>query len=400
MAGFRSGRYEDKTPSNKYSTGIAPNTSGKSRATSYGALKGGAGGNMQQASFQSQFGNNPATTAPAGQDPTQKPVINDVFADTPTLPQGKGGFGSSLATGLGTKVAGKALDKAWDGMSSAFRGAPSIPQANIDLANVSSDPIESLNHMQGWTDSPNLTQTFGGADVSQTADVAADVMAEGGGELINGADGGFFTLGDAGSYLPYAGSVIKLVQGDVKGAAGSAAGTFIGSMLGGPVGGFIGGFIGGGGCFITEATMAGMGMQDPNQLEQSEPLQVLRWFRDNVMMRTPQGQQMVQQYYLMAPDVVEAVNQRPDAAQIYGQIFQQFIAPAVEAVKSNDFQQALQIYAEMIQFVAPLGAEMDGDPMQESEFEDLADSASIVNSDPDLAQAAIGSPVLGQVMAR
>lgn len=44
--------------------------------------------------------------------------------------------------------------------------------------------------------------------------------------------------------LPYAGSVIKLLQGDVKGAAFTAAGTAIGSAIGGPIGGAIGGFLG------------------------------------------------------------------------------------------------------------------------------------------------------------
>ena len=45
--------------------------------------------------------------------------------------------------------------------------------------------------------------------------------------------------------LPYAGSVIKLLQGDFVGAAFTTAGTAIGSALGGPIGGAIGSFIGG-----------------------------------------------------------------------------------------------------------------------------------------------------------
>jgi len=51
--------------------------------------------------------------------------------------------------------------------------------------------------------------------------------------------------------LPYAGAVIKLLQGDVKGAALSAAGAFIGNLIlpgiGGFIGGFLGGLLGGGG---------------------------------------------------------------------------------------------------------------------------------------------------------
>ena len=44
--------------------------------------------------------------------------------------------------------------------------------------------------------------------------------------------------------LPYAGSVIKLLSGDIKGAAFEGAGVAIGSYFGGPIGGAIGGFIG------------------------------------------------------------------------------------------------------------------------------------------------------------
>jgi hypothetical protein len=43
--------------------------------------------------------------------------------------------------------------------------------------------------------------------------------------------------------LPYTGAIIKLLQGDVAGAAATAAGVYIGTALFGPIGGAIGGFI-------------------------------------------------------------------------------------------------------------------------------------------------------------
>jgi len=44
--------------------------------------------------------------------------------------------------------------------------------------------------------------------------------------------------------LPYTASIIKLAQGDIKGAAVTAAFTYIGYAIGGPVGGFIGSIVG------------------------------------------------------------------------------------------------------------------------------------------------------------
>jgi tape measure domain-containing protein len=48
----------------------------------------------------------------------------------------------------------------------------------------------------------------------------------------------------ANTIAPYAGSIVQLLQGDVKGAAGSAIGTAIGSLAG-PLGAALGGYIGG-----------------------------------------------------------------------------------------------------------------------------------------------------------
>lgn len=45
--------------------------------------------------------------------------------------------------------------------------------------------------------------------------------------------------------LPYTGAALKLLNGDIKGAAFEGAGVAIGSFFGGPIGGAIGGFIGG-----------------------------------------------------------------------------------------------------------------------------------------------------------
>lgn len=139
----------------------------------------------------------------------------------------------------------------------------------------------------------------------------------------------------------------------------------------------------GGGCFITDATMAGLGVQD----DEAEPLQVLRFFRDQVMMGTPQGQAMVQEYEDIAPLVVEAIQTRPDALEIFKQLFTKFIAPATEAVKASNYPLALQIYAAMIEAVTPFAQEvLDWD----GEVEEVAEHAGQVAGSQQVAQQATG----------
>lgn len=422
MAGFRNGRYYDPTNgAPERSTAIAPNTSGRTRAAGFGGLETDpTTRNLRPASFESVYGRAAPQTA--------KNPIRDVFADAPR-PQMQNTSGSSMGGALAAKVGEKAFDKfLGKQISNPFASAqfePIGPATGSVLdpgvqssgavtypvydsgAGITTTDIPSDVSVNPVSDSGDGLRSFDipmdGLGVSSTSSWAgdglgfdawgggADLAGEAAGEAA-GAFGGFDGFGG------YVGPAIKLFSGDVEGAAKQAAGVAIGTAIGGPIGGAIGGFIGGA-CFITEATMSGIGLQG-EQLERSEPLQVLRWFRDNVMMRTPDGQRMVQQYYLMAPDVVAAINSRPDSEQLYRQMFGQFIRPAVEAIKANDFQKALQLYAEMIQFAAPFGAEMEGEFGEESDFNELASDAATVNADPDLQQAAIGSGVLGRVMAR
>ena len=212
-----------------------------------------------------------------------------------------------------------------------------------------------------------------------------------------------------GDVAPYAGSAIRLAQGDVGGAAKAAAGTFIGNMILPGIGGFIGGAIGGG-CFITEATMAGLGVQDDN----AEPLKVLRFFRDQVLSKTPQGQAMIQEYEAIAPLVVEAVQSRPDAMEIFKKLYTDFIAPAVEAIKAQNFPQALQIYAAMIAAVTPFAQEaMDAEDAMEGEMQmasepqegpqeavqQMGQHAGMVAQNPQVAQQAAPQGALQQFNA-
>jgi tape measure domain-containing protein len=63
------------------------------------------------------------------------------------------------------------------------------------------------------------------------------------GESLGGAIAQY--SGAIASALPYTGAVLKLLQGDIKGAAFTGAGTLVGSLIGGPIGGAIGSFLGG-----------------------------------------------------------------------------------------------------------------------------------------------------------
>lgn len=97
---------------------------------------------------------------------------------------------------------------------------------------------------------------------------------------------------------------------------------------------------GGFGCFITTAMAEQLGKPDD-----CDELQTLRWFRDKVMLLTPEGENDVAEYYRIAPSIVAKIGNDPEK---YANLREDFIIPAVEAVKNGDYDAARSIYKYMV----------------------------------------------------
>lgn len=96
-------------------------------------------------------------------------------------------------------------------------------------------------------------------------------------------------------------------------------------------------------CYISTATCASLGLPDD-----CEELTLLRFYRDSVLLRTPEGRRDVQTYYDTAPQIVAAIDARPDAAIIYRDIFAKSLAPAIAALRRTDFDQAYTLYRQLV----------------------------------------------------
>lgn len=312
------------------------------------------------------------------------------------------GLGQQIASGAASQVAGSALKS---GAQSLFGSSDKTVAGGTDetvgtggFGGVGTDEAAGLD--VGDEAAGGFFENAGGDAGGAIGDAAAGSFADGfGGWATDEAAGAIGEevaggiIGDAvGGSVPVVGPLIRLAQGDAKGAAGSAIGGAIGSVFG-PIGTAVGSFLGGaigGSCFITEAVMTAQGMDD-----NSEPLQILRAFRDNIMMKTPEGQAMVQEYEQIAPVIVEAIGAREDALQIYQQIYAQFIAPAVEMIKAGDYKGALEIYAKMVAFAASFSEEvLQGDEEAMAGVSALGDTAAMVSHDDDMT-AMIGGQGVG-----
>lgn len=92
-------------------------------------------------------------------------------------------------------------------------------------------------------------------------------------------------------------------------------------------------------CYLTTACVREQGKSD-----QCEELQVLRQFRDQYLRRLPEGESLVQAYYQHAPSIVQAINARPDHAEIYRRLYRDMIRPAVELIHKGRHAEAERCY--------------------------------------------------------
>lgn len=313
-------------------------------------------------------------------EPTSVSALSQYGAQDymPEIPKASGLL-QTIGTGAATYAAGRAMDKGID--------------KGIDYLGKGID--YGLGKLGIETASPEMAGNIGdffAVDANYGGAAGAEGAAAGGMDLTSGLQSAGY--GIAGREVAKAAGANDIWSGV---AGGAAAGASVGGPVGALVGGAIGGITSAAGCFITEATMAGLGVQDDN----AEPLKVLRFFRDNVLAGTPEGQAMIEEYESIAPLVVQALEFRPDAMEVFKQIFEQFIVPAVEAVKSQNYPQALQIYAAMIQAVTPLAqeamamedeAQPEGVMQEMQEMQEMGDDAGMVAQNPMVAQEATAMP--------
>ena len=96
-------------------------------------------------------------------------------------------------------------------------------------------------------------------------------------------------------------------------------------------------------CYITTATCQAKQLPDD-----CRELTTLRWFRDTVVSQTSTGRDQIAKYYETAPQIVAAINRRPDSAQIYDQLFQEYIQPSIAAVGRGEYENAYSLFENMV----------------------------------------------------
>ena len=95
------------------------------------------------------------------------------------------------------------------------------------------------------------------------------------------------------------------------------------------------------GCFLTSACVTYYGKPDD-----CVELQTLRCFRDSYLRQTEQGQKLVNEYYEIAPRIVEKIEALTEK-DIYYQYIYGVVLECVDLITQNDYETAQEKYVEM-----------------------------------------------------
>ncbi len=98
-----------------------------------------------------------------------------------------------------------------------------------------------------------------------------------------------------------------------------------------------------GGCFLTTACVEYKGLPDD-----CRELTAMRKCRDEWLAKQPEGQALIDEYYRVAPGIVERIKASSDADVQLERLYEEYILPCTEAAEAGEMEKAYELYKKMV----------------------------------------------------
>lgn len=96
-------------------------------------------------------------------------------------------------------------------------------------------------------------------------------------------------------------------------------------------------------CYITTAVCKSLHKPDD-----CYELTLLRDYRDQYLLKTPEGSSLVKEYYNIAPTIVKRINRQEDSSEIYAHIWQDYLSPCVRMIEDGREEECGILYGDMV----------------------------------------------------
>ena len=96
-------------------------------------------------------------------------------------------------------------------------------------------------------------------------------------------------------------------------------------------------------CYITTAVC-----ESQNKADDCYELKLLRSYRDSYLMSSEEGKAVVEEYYDVAPTIVNHINKRENASEIYTEIYDRYICPCIRLLEQGKKEECREVYTGMV----------------------------------------------------
>jgi len=99
-------------------------------------------------------------------------------------------------------------------------------------------------------------------------------------------------------------------------------------------------------CFLSTACIKAKGLPD-NCYE----LNTLRKFRDEYLRHTEEGRDLIEEYYAIAPKIIENIDKEADAINIYDNLYNELVMASIRLINENQLESAKNHYINIVNFL-------------------------------------------------
>lgn len=96
-------------------------------------------------------------------------------------------------------------------------------------------------------------------------------------------------------------------------------------------------------CYITTAVCQSLSKPDD-----CYELTLLRDYRDNYLLGTEEGSQIVKEYYNIAPTIVNRIGNDSKSSEVYNSIWKTYLQPCVHMIEEDELKECQETYTKMV----------------------------------------------------
>jgi hypothetical protein len=78
----------------------------------------------------------------------------------------------------------------------------------------------------------------------------------------------------------------------------------------------------------------------------------LRDYRDNWLHKHPNGEEIIEKYYEVAPKICSELSLFDNNSEIYDAIYERYILPCIKFIENQKYERTKKLYTEMVDILA------------------------------------------------